>query len=250
LIKHGERFYRDFAPSDRWTAFRVKVETTDLYIRAQSDRSARTRDIVERMRGELRGLIDRQGEFLTSLDPVPRLEDVPEVAARMYKASELAGVGPMAAVAGAIAELTGKELTRDGGEIVIENGGDIWLFLERPLVMGLFAGHSPFTGTLGIRIVPGSTPLGICTSSGKVGHSMSFGRADAVTVLARDAALADAVATGACNRVKTDADLGAALEYAMAIPGVSGVMAVIGDRLAVQGDVELVETGGEPRELG
>ncbi len=243
LHRTGERFYRDFAPADRWTAFRVKVETSDLYIRAPSDLSRRARELVEKLRGELRDHIGCQGDFLTSLDPVPRLEGAPEVALRMYKASELAGVGPMAAVAGAIAELTGRGLELNGGEILIENGGDIWLSLTQPLIVGIYAGTSPFSGKIGLRILPDRTPMGICTSSGKVGHSMSFGLADAVTVLSRDAALADAVATGACNRVKTGDDLGAALEYAMSVPGITGIMAIKGDRLAVQGDIELAETG-------
>ena len=241
MIKYGERFYRDFSGNTRWTTFRVKVETTDLYVRATGDFTERVRTITICLRDQLRAHIERQGDFISSFTPVPRLDDVPEVVSRMYRASELAGVGPMAAVAGAIAGLIGEELIRDSSELIIENGGDIWLSLRGPVTMGIFAGYSKFSGRLGVRISPGNTPLGICCSSGKYGHSTSFGKADAVTVFSPDAALADAVATEACNRVKCGEDLPAALEYAMAVPGVTGILAVLGDSLAVRGDVELVD---------
>lgn len=243
MIKYGERFYRDFSGSARWTTFRVKVETTDLYVRATGDFTAQIRSITERLREQLRAHIERQDPFLSSFTPVPRLDIVPEVVTRMYHASELAGVGPMAAVAGTIAALIGEEISPECDELVIENGGDIWLSVREPVTMGIFAGYSKFSGRLGIRITPENTPLGICCSSGKYGHSTSFGRADAVTVFSGDAALADAVATEASNRVKREEDLPAALEYAMAVRGVTGILAVMGDSLAVRGNVELIEAG-------
>ena len=241
MIRYGERFYRDFSANGRWTTFRVKVETTDLYVRAARDLSERTRSIVERLRAELRAHIARQDDFLSSFTPVDELEDVPAVVARMYRASRFAGVGPMAAVAGAIAELAGEELASETDEIIIENGGDIWMRVREPVTMGIFAGYSKFSGRLAVLIDPRKTPLGACCSSGKHGHSTSLGRADAVTVFSPDAALADAVATEACNRVKREEDLQLALEYALGIPGITGVLAVMGDSLAVRGDVELRE---------
>ncbi|MBP7585264.1 MAG: UPF0280 family protein [Spirochaetes bacterium] len=243
MNNYSERFYRDFSASGRWTTFRVKVESTDLYVRAARDLSERTRSIVERVRAELRAHIARQDVFLSSFTPVAAMEDVPEVVRRMYRASERAGVGPMAAVAGAIAELVGTELAAESDELIIENGGDIWMRVREPVTMGIFAGYSKFSGRLAVRIHPRKTPLGACCSSGKHGHSTSLGRADAVTVFSPDAALADAVATEACNRVRREEDLPLALEYALGIPGITGVLAVMGDSLAVRGDVELREYG-------
>ncbi|MCA1989441.1 MAG: hypothetical protein LDL07_09915, partial [Desulfarculus sp.] len=83
-------------------------------------------------------------------------------------------------------------------------------------------------------------PLAVCTSSGTVGHSLSLGRADAATILAKDAALADAAATALGNRVRTAADLATALDWAQGVPGVLGALVIKGSQLAAWGEVELV----------
>ena len=240
MIRYEERFYRDFSSSSRWTTFRVKVETTDLYIRADGDLSDKARSVVEILREELRAHIIIQENFLTSLSPVRRIPDVPEVVRRMYDASESAGTGPMAAVAGAIAELTGHELSATAGEIIIENGGDIWMKVTEPVTMSVYAGYSIFSGKLCISISPDKTPLGICCSSGKIGHSTSFGNADAVTVFSVNAALADAVATEACNIARKEEDLSRSVEYAMAVPGINGIVAIFGDTMAAKGDIVFI----------
>ena len=134
----------------------------------------------------------------------------------------------MAAVAGAIAEAVGEALLPASPELIIENGGDIFLASSRPRRVGLYAGRSPFSGRLGLRIDPTLTPLGICTSSGTVGHALSFGEADAVVVLSPDAALADAVATAAGNLVKSKDHIPRAIEFAAGIEGIIGILIVCG----------------------
>ncbi len=238
-MKYGERFYRDFSSTLRWRSFRVRVETTDLYIRARGDYSEKVHSIVSQLRDVLRVHFIRQDDFLTALSPVRRLERVHALIESMYDASEAAGVGPMAAVAGAVAEFTGVSLLNTSEEVIVENGGDIWLRITEPVTLGIYAGSSSFSERLGLRIDPSKTPLGVCTSSGRIGHSFSFGRADAATIIARTAALADAVATETGNRVKDEDDLEAAVHYAMSVPGVLGALAIYRDRIAVQGDVEL-----------
>jgi hypothetical protein len=161
----------------------------------------------------------------------------------MYRAAEMAGVGPMAAVAGAIAEQVGRTLVEMSEEIIVENGGDIWLTLKAPAVIGLYAGRSPFSSKIGIMVKPEHTPMGICTSSATVGHSMSFGKADAVTICATDAALADAVATETCNRIRSEDDLATAIRFALSIEGVNGALAILGDTIAAMGEIELANTG-------
>ncbi|HNU92390.1 MAG TPA: UPF0280 family protein [Spirochaetota bacterium] len=232
-------YYREFAGSPRWTSFRVRVETSDIYARANGDYSELLQRLVGEARDAIRSQIARQEAFLTSFDPVPRMEAAHPAVEAMYRASEAADVGPMAAVAGAIAEYAGRALLERSAEVLVENGGDIWLSARGPVVLAVYAGGSRFTGGLGLRIAPERTPAGICTSSGRVGPSFSFGRADAATVIADDAALADAVATGAANRVRHEDDFEAAASYAMAVPGVRGVLIVLGDRLVAQGEVEL-----------
>jgi ApbE superfamily uncharacterized protein (UPF0280 family) len=142
-----------------------------------------------------------------------------------------------------VADEVGRALRRWSREVLVENGGDVYADVAEESVIGLFAGPSPLSGRVGLRLAPEDTPVGICTSSGTVGPSLSFGRADAATVVARDPALADAVATALGNRIRSSADLEPAVCWAMAVPGVLGAVAILGDRLAAMGAVELVPLG-------
>ncbi len=233
-----DRFYRDFSTTVRWKTYRVKVETSDLYVRSTRKLSRKIESLVKKYRREIESHINRQPDFLTSFRPVKVFKGTPPIIRAMYRASEKAGVGPMAAVAGAIAQFVGEEIGHRREEVVIENGGDIYIRITRPLTLTVFAGDSPFTGKIGIKVFPSLSPLGVCTSSATVGHSLSFGRADAFTVLAVDAALADAVATGGCNRITSERDIEGALEYAMGIEGVIGAFAIYRDHLGAKGKVE------------
>lgn len=145
----------------------------------------------------------------------------------------------MAAVAGAIAQAVGQALVPLSPEVIVENGGDIFLSLAAPVTVALLAGDSPLSLKVGLHLEADQTPLGVCTSSGTMGHSLSFGRADAACVVAADAALADAAATALGNRVKTAADIGPALEWLARVSGVRGGVVIIGDTLGAWGQVEL-----------
>jgi ApbE superfamily uncharacterized protein (UPF0280 family) len=140
----------------------------------------------------------------------------------------------MAAVAGAIAEHVGADLLADTSDVIIENGGDLFIATTKKRRIGTFAGTSSFSGKIFFDI-PSDTRLGICTSSGTVGYSFSYGRADAVTVIAPSAALADAAATAVCNRIVKPEDIEGALAFARQVPGVSGVLAVIGEDMGMWG---------------
>ena len=238
-MKRAERSYRDYADTARWKSFRVKVETSDLYIRAGSDLSDRAERIVRGLRDQIFGHIERQNEFLTSYTPVERLTGCAPVIDMMYDASEKAGVGPMAAVAGAVAECTGREMIELSDELIIENGGDIWMRTIEPASLCIYPGGYSFDA-VSIKMYPDRTPCGICTSSARIGLSFSFGKADAATVIAPDAALADAIATEVCNRVKNEDDMEDAARFGMQC-GASGVVVIYRDRLAAQGDVELTD---------
>lgn len=236
-MKRAERFYRDFTESARWKSFRVRIETSDLFIRADKDLSGPAEQIIRHLRKEIRDHIERQDTFHTSLTPVERLEKIPAVIRMMYEASERAGVGPMAAVAGAVAEMTGCALADHTEELIIENGGDIWMKLSRPAVVIIYPGGHYFD-RVALKIQPERTPCGVCTSSARIGLSFSLGRADAATVMAPDAALADAIATEVCNRVKSEDDIESAASYGIE-HGAHGVVIVYRDQLVARGDVEL-----------
>ncbi|MCX6693044.1 MAG: UPF0280 family protein [Methanomicrobiales archaeon] len=154
---------------------------------------------------------------------------------RMVQASEAAGVGPMAAVAGAIAWAGIDAMAAAGAECgVVDNGGDIALFGDGEVTIGLYAGESPLSDRFAFLVSPGREVLGVCTSSATVGPSISFGVADAVTVFARDVALADAFATSICNSIRPgDSSVLDRLRGS----GISGVTAVMGDEILTWGDV-------------
>lgn len=237
-MMHNKRFYRYYG-CDRGLTFNVKLDTSDLYIKADTDLHDEAFRALSSARMELEDYIRKHDEFLLSLDPVTPHGDEPAIALSMFRASSAAGTGPMAAVAGAIAEEVGRELVKYSEEVIVENGGDIWMKLAAPSTIGLYANNVYFKDNVGIRIYPHETPCSVCTSSPKLGHSISFGNADSVTVIAGDGALADAMATAVCNMVKAGGDIEKALEFGMSRQGVRGVMVIFRDMLGIQGGVEL-----------
>ena len=244
-VTSGEiRHYRTWLkPGERLSAFRVVYRETDLAILAERDLSLEGLRVVREVRTPLEKYIQTHPEFLTALKPLPEDPEAPEIVRVMLAAARAARVGPMAAVAGAIAEAVGRRFLAEGltSQVVVENGGDVFLALKRPATVALFAGHSPLSGRIGLRIAPEIMPCGVCTSSGKIGHSLSFGRAEAVCVLARDTALADAAATALANLVTGRRALKKVLALAEEIPGLLGVVVVAGDEIGARGPaVELV----------
>lgn len=196
---------------------------------------------VRRYRQQIQDYIKIHPEFLTSLVPITPKPRAAFIVQKMCEAAKKADVGPMAAVAGAIAELTGYELLKYSKEVVIENGGDIFIKTDSVRKIGIYAGNSPLSQKLALKIQPEQTPAGVCTSSGTVGHSLSFGKADAVVIAARDAFLADAVATSTANKVKTPRDIEFALNYASTIDGVFGAVIIIEDKIGAWGEIELTK---------
>ncbi|OGN94107.1 MAG: thiamine biosynthesis protein ApbE, partial [Chloroflexi bacterium RBG_13_50_10] len=166
--------------------------------------------------------------------------EAPAIVKEMARVSQLTSVGPMAAVAGAIAEAVGRDLLAFSPEVIVENGGDIFLRISEKRLVGIYAGQSAFTKKIALEIMPRETPLGICTSSGTVGHSLSLGGADAVIVLSPSTALADATATALGNIVKDANDIPIAIEKAQGIAGLRGVVVIVGDKMGVWGKVKLV----------
>ena len=237
----------------RFDSFLVSFRETDLWIGVDRAsvrpgmlsemRTAALRKI-RKLRAELEAWELGHAGFFESFDPVPEVsnaEDAPESVRIMIAATSAAGVGPMASVAGAFARLVGEQLKRDFGphELVVENGGDLWMSFECPLDIAVFAGRSPLSGRIGIRLPSRLSPCGVCTSSGTVGPSLSFGKADAAMVLCGDAALADAWATAAGNMVATARDIERALATTAGAPGVLSVIIVKDDQMGIQGILPL-----------
>ena len=159
----------------------------------------------------------------------------------MVEKSSLAGVGPMAGVAGAIAEFVGNDLLTYCRELIVENGGDIFIKSSKERKILIYAGEdSPFKNKLGIRFRGGEKPWGICTSSGCIGHSLSFGKTDATIIIAPSAITADVFATATGNIVKSEDDIDRALHFVEHSGEVTGAIILIGKKMGVWGNVELI----------
>jgi len=225
------RTYRTF--THREAVFRICCEQFD----------AVTAEIVHQRR-ILEDYIARHPHFQHALEPIPLLTGAPQVARRMDRAARLVGVGPMAAVAGIMAQFAAEAgLQAGAAEVIVENGGDIYLKAAEAVIIGLHPGTPELTGRLAFSLEPGETPLSICSSSGKMGHSRSLGECDLATVVAQDAALADAAATLAANLVSTVEDVDAALQRVAGIADIDGVLIVQHDRVGLAGRLpRLVKT--------
>ena len=233
------RTYRNVVKTEDLTPFRVTIRETDLFLLANRELESETREAVTRYRWQIEQYMRHHPEFSTNLVPVRDDPHAPKIVREMLKASRLANVGPMASVAGAIAEFVGRDLMSFSEEVICENGGDIFIVSSKERVVGIFAGKSPLSLKVGLRIKPGNTPVGVCSSSGTVGHSMSLGKADAVCVLSKSTSLADAAATSIGNLIKGKRDIERALNYGNQIQGVTGVLIIVGEAMGVRGDLEL-----------
>lgn len=198
--------------------------------------------VIVSARAALQQYIGAEPLFASSHRPLPLDAAAPPIARSMMEAASAASVGPMAAVAGAFAALAGEFLLRHTDRVMVENGGDLFLAGPEPRIIGVYAGEdNPFTGRLGIKLSAEQMPCGVCTSSGTVGRSFSYGRADAAVIVARDAALADAAATAAGNMVKSAGDLAGACDFAISIAGVDGALLICGEQMAAAGNIELCQ---------
>ncbi len=234
------RIYRDWIKDKDLVSFQVVEKETDLHIRAGVDLREEARQSILKYRRPLENYIRENPSFYSSLKPLPGIKGAPLIVAEMARAAEKAGVGPMATVAGAIAQLVGEDLLKYSSEVIVENGGDIFLKTSRRRLIGIYAGSSVLTGKIALQIKPEDTPLGICCSSGKVGHSLSFGSADAVIILSPSAPLADAAATAIGNLIKSDEDIPKGLKFAKNIKGLKGVAIIEGEKMGIWGGVKIL----------
>lgn len=244
------RFYRNFH-SQRLHAFTVQHRETDLWIgvdRYDPQMPEAVLWLVQDLYRQLLEVAKVCPKFFSSLEPVEPFNG-PKIAMKMVEAAMLADVGPTAAVAGAFADEVGEFLLKNFGceEVIVENGGDIFIKCKSGIVSAVYAGNSTLSGRVGLKVPEGN--WGVCTSSGTFGHSLSFGNADAVTVISRNATIADAFATAYCNMVKNKEDVENLLKCAIN-EHVLGVLVIFGDILGVKGQFEIVLLEGDSNETG
>lgn len=233
--------------SSRWKSFRHAYLETDLWIGFDSsgdlNRTIKfTEERVKYYREMLEDHIRKNPDFLSSLVPLVSPSGITGLIEEMYNASAKAGTGPMSAVAGSIAEYICNDIISEFGynEVVVENGGDLFLKLTSSVTVSVYAGSSPLSEKIGLTITPETTPVSVCCSSGTVGHSLSFGTADACVIACRSGALADAFATAFCNRVKDSENLQEISEMALDIPEIKSIVIIKDDKVAIGGNFEIV----------
>ncbi len=239
-MKYEKRTYRDLIDRGSRFFYRVTVKETDLYVHTNPRMEDMTRELVLQYRGYIENYISQFPEFAITLTPWHIKGLVPNIIREMAEAGTKAGVGPMAAVAGAVAESVGLDLLKHSREVIVENGGDIFLKTDTPVTLAVYAGKSPLSLKVGLRVNAAEKSKGVCTSSGTVGHSLSMGKADAVCVVSDSCALADAAATAIGNHVKSKNDISNAVAFGKNIEGVAGILLIIGDKMGMWGDMELV----------
>ena len=237
-----ERAYRGVMEPNGLTCYEVAIGESDLYVCTRGDLADKARESLASHRKELESYLGKHLSFGTSFRPVPAAGDAPEIVLEMVRASEIFDVGPMASVAGAIAQHVGTDLMESSPEVIVENGGDIFLAGGGKRKVRIFAGaSSPLVHvTIDDRAVDdGAHGVGLCTSSATVGPSVSLGEADAVTVLAGTATLADAAASAIGNIVQGADHIEGALEKASCYADILGVVIVAGGSVGAWGAVEL-----------
>jgi len=242
---YQQRTYRNQVYQDTMQSFNISVKETDLCIHAPQRMDALAKELVLQYRAFIEAYIKIHPEFETTLVPWRMQGPAPKIIADMVKAGKRSGVGPMAAIAGAISEYVGRDLLAHTDEVIVENGGDVFIKCNQPVSVGVYAGKSPLSLHIGFGVDSSHKPIAVCTSSGTVGHSLSMGQADAVSIVSESCALADAAATAIGNQVRTKADIQAAIEYGQNIEGVQGILIILDDKLGMWGDIDIIPVQGK-----
>jgi len=238
---YQERTYRSLIAVDDLVTSCVCAGESDLLILANQDVTRPGREFLLEVRNDLESYISRDPAFLTSRVSHRPLHNAPWIVIRMAEVSSYYNIGPMAAVAGAVADCVGQQLMKSQADVIIENGGDIFVHTRKPIVFTLYAGeNSPFSGKLKFKPTLSDGSFGVCTSSGTVGHSYSQGRADAVCVVSQTASQADAAATAMGNKAKHKKDIGRVIQEASNNRNILGIIVALEDKLGVWGKVEII----------
>lgn len=232
------RRYRQRVKSSDLVTFKVTVKETDLLVSAETDLTREVLAAVWKYRHQIEGYIAQDPRFKESLGPHPVDTLAPRIVREMAEATRKVGVGPMAAVAGAIAEFVGKDLLPLSPQIILENGGDIFLVTRTERKISIFTESPSFPAFIDLLIRPEKTPLGVCTSSGKEGPSLSFGQTDAMMVVSPSAILADAAATAAGNLVHSKKDIPKAIDFLRTIPQITGAAVLADGEVGFWGEIE------------
>lgn len=236
MYTYKRRNYRNLIYSDL-EKFEVEYYESNLLICAKKNLKPLAYKWLIYFHKQIQNYIQKNPDFEKTLNPLKIKKNAPPIVKAMGKASAYADIGPMAAVAGAIAEYVGKKLLRYSDEIIVENGGDIFIAIKKKRKIGIFTGLNSVYNHLALLISPRDTPCGICTSSGVIGHSLSFGNTQATTIIAKSAILADGYATAVGNIVKEEEDIPLAIKFAKQKKDIRGLVIITREHLAAYGNI-------------
>lgn len=245
-MEYKERTYRERFREGRWAHFTLKYKETDLWVGIDKvsfvpEIPAYCESFILDLRNSMEAYMRRDTEYIRSLIPYEARTDAPDILKQMSAVSLRTGIGPMSAVAGAVALYTAQALKDRFGlkEIIVENGGDIYADIVEDIDISVFAGASPLSEKVGLHIQAKDSPLGICTSSGTVGPSLSFGKADAVMIICEDVLLADSYATVFANYVRKAEDITPVIEKIGKISDIISALLIKDDKMGAIGKFEL-----------
>jgi ApbE superfamily uncharacterized protein (UPF0280 family) len=243
MIDRGEkRWYRELNKASDLVFYNVSIKQSDLYIGSTIKKDKFAKIALKEARNKVEYEIQLRPEFLTSYEPLNYFGGSSNIVSWMYEASSRCKVGPMAAVAGATARYVGEKLCETSKEVIVENGGDLFICTESVRRVAIYAGKSPLSNKIAIKIEPGK--WGVCTSARTIGHSYSSGRADAAVCISADCALADAAATRLGNSITDENQLPKGVKNIINIDGIIAAVAIVGDKIAVAGELELMPIVG------
>lgn len=220
-------------------SYRLKYKYTDLFITSDREISREIKEPVVSFYNEMEKVFSGNKAFGKSLTPVSIIDSHPHIVKEMCRAGEIFRVGPMAAVAGAVCDKIADSISEKCSFLMIENGGDVYIKSDIPVSAGLFSNNKYFRDRLNISINADSTPCGLCSSSGIMGHSLSLGKSDLVTVMSGSTVMADAAATAIANSIRGKADADRALEHYRNYKEIKGLVIIKDDRLAIWGALQL-----------
>jgi len=235
---YKKRLYRNSVFNEDLIKFSVEYYESNLLICAKTDLSKVARDWLIYFHNQISDYIRNNPQFEKSLKPVKLDKKSPVIIQAMVRASKKANVGPMATVAGTIAEYVGRKLLKLSPEVIVENGGDIFICVKKNRRVGIFAGLGSIYNNLTLLLKAEDSPCGICASSGNFGHSLSLGKSQATVIICKSAPLADGYATAIGNMVSTQKDITPALTWAKRKKEIRGLIVITDGKLGAYGKIK------------
>ena len=235
-----DRLTTQNSPS-KHTRERFQLKETIVTITSEEQYIPVAKRAIKSCRHDLESFIQKDPFFASTIEEYACPDSAPEIAVRMADASNTFGIGPMSAVAGTIAAMAVEAMMDAGATYaIVDNGGDIALVNDETIIVGIYAGRTDDV-SIGLEIEPRESILGICTSSGRIGHSISFGNADAATIISGDVSLADAAATAVGNAVSDVASIEDAFSILEGVESITGCLIILDGHVGLYGSVPVVE---------